>query len=215
MKKFNLYLCKIDRIAAWVLLGVMIAYFISGYGMTKGIFDTGIAVKIHNNILPLVAIVAFVVHTFYAIRLAFRRWNIWDGLGKYFLIFLYAFLVSGFVYLDFFYQKTEKNVETTEAVETVQETNDTGNLNTETTENEAVSEEPKEKTFTIEELAQYDGKDGKPAYVAVDGIVYDMSSVFDSGKHYSHYAGKELTTAFYSYHVKSQITKYPVIGVLE
>ncbi len=33
-----------------------------------------------------------------------------------------------------------------------------------------------EQTFTLEELAQFDGKDGRPAYVAVDGIVYDVSA---------------------------------------
>lgn len=32
-----------------------------------------------------------------------------------------------------------------------------------------------ERTFTLEDLAQFDGKDGRAAYVAVDGVVYDVS----------------------------------------
>lgn len=31
------------------------------------------------------------------------------------------------------------------------------------------------RIFTLEELARFDGKEGRPAYVAVDGVVYDVS----------------------------------------
>ena len=44
---------------------------------------------------------------------------------------------------------------------------------------------PGETTFTPEDLAQFDGKDGRPAYVAVDGVVYDVSdsSRWRDGRH--------------------------------
>lgn len=32
-----------------------------------------------------------------------------------------------------------------------------------------------QKEFTIKELTKYDGSSGRPAYVAVNGIVYDVS----------------------------------------
>jgi len=32
-----------------------------------------------------------------------------------------------------------------------------------------------QKEFTLEELSQYDGSNGKPAYVAIEGVVYDLS----------------------------------------
>ena len=39
------------------------------------------------------------------------------------------------------------------------------------------SESNSENTeFTIKELAEYNGKDGKPAYMAVDGVVYDVTN---------------------------------------
>jgi predicted heme/steroid binding protein len=82
--------------------------------------------------------------------------------------------------------------------------------NTEASQEEVNSTQ--EATFTKEELSKYNGQNGTAAYVAVDGIVYDMSSVFKNGSHFSHIAGTELTNAFYSYHAKSAITKYPVVG---
>ena len=49
--------------------------------------------------------------------------------------------------------------------------------------------------LTIEELAKYNGKNGQPAYVAVDGIIYDMtnSSAWRNGNHNGFEAGVDLT----------------------
>jgi len=73
---------------------------------------------------------------------------------------------------------------------------------------------PTTKTFTLAELAKYNGLNGQPAYVAVDGDVYDLTAKFQQGKHFSHYAGTELTNAFYSYHAKRSLANYPIVGVL-
>ena len=51
-------------------------------------------------------------------------------------------------------------------------------------------------TLTRQELSAFDGKDGRPAYVAVDGIVYDVSSLsrWLNGMHMNlHAAGEDLT----------------------
>lgn len=49
--------------------------------------------------------------------------------------------------------------------------------------------------LTIEELGEYNGKDGQPAYVAVDGIIYDVtnSAAWKNGEHNGFEAGKDLT----------------------
>lgn len=74
-----------------------------------------------------------------------------------------------------------------------------------------------QKQFTLEELSQYNGSNGKPAYVAVDGIVYDLSKVepWAGGKHFGLIAGKDLTSEFNSHHgIKKVLNDKPKVGIL-
>lgn len=78
---------------------------------------------------------------------------------------------------------------------------------------------PEERVFTIEELAQYDGSNGKSAYVAMNGIVYDvgLEATWGGGTHFALYAGKDLTNQFNSCHDGrlEVLRKLPQIGVLQ
>lgn len=78
---------------------------------------------------------------------------------------------------------------------------------------------PEERVFTVEELAQYDGANGKPAYVAVKGIIYDVSleATWGGGTHFSLYAGKDLTAQFNGCHGGrlEVLRNIPQVGVLE
>jgi predicted heme/steroid binding protein len=51
------------------------------------------------------------------------------------------------------------------------------------------------KKFTLTELSQFDGKNGKAAYVGYKGKVYDVSGSdqWMDGDHLGHEAGKDLT----------------------
>ena len=75
-----------------------------------------------------------------------------------------------------------------------------------------------EKIFTLDELKQYNGKDGKPAYVAVDGIVYDVSekNKKKNGDHNGFEAGNDLTDEIknVSPHGVKMLDRVPVVGKL-
>lgn len=75
------------------------------------------------------------------------------------------------------------------------------------------------KELTLEELSKYDGANGAPAYIAIDGIVYDvsLSPVWAGGTHYGLYAGRDLTTEFKNCH-KGQMSileNLPKVGNLK
>ena len=73
--------------------------------------------------------------------------------------------------------------------------------------------------LTLEELAEYNGKDGKPAYVAVDGIIYDMtnSALWKNGVHNGFSAGKDLTDVIknQSPHGVANLSRVPAVGKIK
>ena len=76
----------------------------------------------------------------------------------------------------------------------------------------------KQKPFTLKDLKGFDGKSGKPAYIAFKGKVYDVSGspLWAEGKHQGrHFAGtdstEEITNAS---HAEEVLTKFPVVGEL-
>jgi predicted heme/steroid binding protein len=74
------------------------------------------------------------------------------------------------------------------------------------------------KEFTEKELAQYNGRNGKPAYVGYKGKVYDVSSSFlwKDGKHQAfHSAGVDLSAALeQAPHGDDVLKKFPIVGIL-
>ncbi|MFA6423148.1 MAG: cytochrome b5 domain-containing protein [Patescibacteria group bacterium] len=205
------FLIKLDRFFAWVLFGGMLLYFVSGYGMTKGIIDVSFATKIHLNFLTYIILMAFTFHTFYAIHLAFKRWRIWGGPAKVLLVSFFVAFFGSFVYIDRYYQISKQIPVESSPSESVSNTNSEAITLTNSNSNSALSTE---ETFTISQLSKYNGKNGQSAYVAVDGNIYDLTSVFNNGSHFSHYAGTELTNAFYTRHAKSALSKFPIVGKL-
>jgi predicted heme/steroid binding protein len=74
------------------------------------------------------------------------------------------------------------------------------------------------KRFTIEELTHYDGKEGRPAYIAYKGKVFDVSNSFlwKRGRHQAlHKAGKDLTDVLREApHGSDLLERVPLIGRL-
>ncbi|MGD1994738.1 MAG: cytochrome b5 domain-containing protein [Anaerolineae bacterium] len=74
------------------------------------------------------------------------------------------------------------------------------------------------RKFTQEDLAQYTGKDGNPAYIACEGKVYDVTHSFlwQRGRHQvRHAAGLDLTSELAAApHGADLLERFPVIGIL-
>jgi predicted heme/steroid binding protein len=75
-----------------------------------------------------------------------------------------------------------------------------------------------ERKFTLEELKQFDGRDGRPAYVAFKGKVYDVSDSFlwAGGDHQGqHEAGKDMTSEIqHAPHGEEVLERAKQVGVL-
>jgi predicted heme/steroid binding protein/uncharacterized membrane protein len=74
------------------------------------------------------------------------------------------------------------------------------------------------REFEIEELAAFDGKDGRPVYIAHDGKIYDVSEskLWKGGVHMRrHHAGGDLTTDIQAApHGAEMLDRYPQVGVI-
>ena len=90
-------------------------------------------------------------------------------------------------------------------------------INLRNQENETIQLDQRE--FTLEELAEYNGAGGRPAYVAVNGIVYDVSlePTWGGSTHFNLYAGKDLTAQFNGCHGGNLevLRNLPKVGILQ
>lgn len=71
------------------------------------------------------------------------------------------------------------------------------------------------RTFTAEQLAEYNGQNGKSAYIAVEGVVYDVSDVpaWHNGRHHGNLAGHDVSAAIKrSLHMEKVLDELPVVG---
>lgn len=76
-------------------------------------------------------------------------------------------------------------------------------------------------TFTLADLKQnYDGKNNQPAYIAIDGIVYDITyeAAWAGGSHFGIQAGEDVSDALNSCHSQNKeeiINQLVPVGTLE
>jgi len=74
------------------------------------------------------------------------------------------------------------------------------------------------RKFTLDELKQYDGKEGRPSYIAYNGKVYDVTESFmwAEGDHQGqHAAGKDLTDDMkLAPHGEETLERAKLVGVL-
>ena len=77
-------------------------------------------------------------------------------------------------------------------------------------------DESQSLTLTLDELSVYTGANGSTAYIAVDGVIYDVTQVFSNGTHQGmQLGGKDVTAIFQSSpHTMAMLNSLPVVGTL-
>ena len=73
------------------------------------------------------------------------------------------------------------------------------------------------KIFSLSELSQFDGKNGKPSYIGYSGKVYDVTGSIEwiEGDHLGHSAGQNLSEAMeIAPHGSEILKRMKVVGVL-
>jgi cytochrome b subunit of formate dehydrogenase len=110
-RKANVYLKRIARVSAWLLLAAVVVLLISGWGITRteiiykasfGLIDRGAADSIHRAIQVPLAVV-FIAHVLTNVRLKLpslclkRAW-----LFNSILVTIGVCLLSGVVYMEYF-----------------------------------------------------------------------------------------------------------------
>ena len=198
-------LFKLNRLSAWILLFTITLYVVTGFGMTKGVISPATSTRWHISYLSYILLISFVYHSAFGIYLAFKRWGIWNSFGKTILFSSVLAFMIFFVYVDVFYSKN-KSQDTAIVPKTTQIINDVTTT--------PQSQDAATRTFTASELAKYDGLNGQPAYVAIDGVVYDMTSLFRVGDHFGYSAGQDLSAAFHAQHNNSLLDGFTVVGRL-
>lgn len=76
----------------------------------------------------------------------------------------------------------------------------------------------RQNTFTLQELKDYNGKNGNNAYIAIDGKVYDVTynAAWAAGTHFGLNAGNDLSLELDSCHNNKEeiLRKLKVVGVI-
>ena len=74
------------------------------------------------------------------------------------------------------------------------------------------------RSISRAELSLRNGQDKKEVWVAIKGLIYDVTSSrkWETGIHYEHWAGQELDQELMDApHLPDVINKFPIIGKLE
>jgi predicted heme/steroid binding protein len=74
------------------------------------------------------------------------------------------------------------------------------------------------KKFSLNELSQCDGKNGKLAYIGYSGKVYDVTGSIEwvEGDHLGHIAGQDLTESMeLAPHGSEILERMKVVGVID
>ncbi len=70
--------------------------------------------------------------------------------------------------------------------------------------------------FNVEELTYFNGTEGRPAYVAIENVVYDVTEYasWAEGMHFGILAGTDATEEFDACHKRTFLETMNIVGKL-
>ncbi len=101
---------KVNRLSAWALIALMAVYFLTGYGMTRGLISPEFSKLIHNKLLPIPSMLAFAIHSAYAVHLSLKRWRVWRPAWSAALVAYVTVLVIGVIVFHFVLRRVDGSV---------------------------------------------------------------------------------------------------------
>lgn len=159
--------------------------------------------------IMLVYILYFVIDT----NLTYRS----DVMKKNLIVLVLLFIFSGTAFL-IGCSSNKQNAQNTTPQPNTQSTTPLPNTQNPTPPSNTTTNAP-DKVFTVEKLKAFNGQNGQSAYVAVNGIVYDVTKAkkWRNGKHEDGIvAGVDLTNMMsQSPHGNSVLNDVPVVGKLQ
>ncbi len=73
------FLVKINRICAWLLLGFMVVFLVSGYAwVNRDIMPVSLAIWMHTR-LDLFLVAILLMHVLISTKFTLRRWRVGNG----------------------------------------------------------------------------------------------------------------------------------------
>lgn len=98
------YISRIDQFGMWILLVLVLAFFITGLGMTKHIMNPALASYIHTRLLPVPLLIFFAIHVLKGVRNQFKKWKIFQN-DRILDIYSYCLVIGVAIILIWMYFK--------------------------------------------------------------------------------------------------------------
>jgi hypothetical protein len=98
------FISRVDKFGMWILLVLILAFFFTGYGMTKHIMDPVLAKYIHGQLLPIPLLIFLCVHVVKAVHNQFKKWKFFNSER---VLDLYAYgitLIVAFILIWLYFQ---------------------------------------------------------------------------------------------------------------
>ncbi len=100
-KNLDLIFYKASKWSGYILGFLVILFFVTGYGMTKGVMNRSLAAYLHNQVLPIPFFVLVLIHIIGFLRPRFKNYFKSNLIADLYIIVVSLLLLGACLYLYF------------------------------------------------------------------------------------------------------------------